>query len=69
MMIVPRVGPMFLVPGHQEGGLEEGCFHFHLAKGSELSLRGRGHCAFQTLVRRDLDPDTFSEWIKKKEGG
>jgi hypothetical protein len=36
---------MVLAPGHQEGGLEEGRFHFHLAGGSELSLRRGALCS------------------------
>jgi hypothetical protein len=62
--IALRTGPMVLAPGHKKGGLREGRFHFHLAKGSELILR-RG-----ALYSADSSPMRFgSRYLLRMDKG
>jgi hypothetical protein len=50
--IALRTGPMVLAPGHKRGGLREGRFHFHLAKGPELILRRGALCSADSSSTR-----------------
>jgi hypothetical protein len=61
---------MVLAPGHKRGGLREGRFRFHLAKGSELILRRGALCSADSspmrfgsryLLRMDKGE---REWVK-----
>jgi hypothetical protein len=50
--IALRTGSMVLAIGHKKGGLREGCFHFHLAKGPESILRKGALCSADSSPMR-----------------